>query len=203
MSHTGKMKNRIRELREARGLSMRALAELVNTTGSNINKLEKGQSRLDLVWIEKFAKVFNVQPAEIIDPGQSSSPGVREDVVAYSPGGTEAPRMHLTDTQFSYTVQTDALDQIGILPGATLVVDMSPSALADLQTGDVVIAQVYDGMQAKTLLRQFIAPSLLITNCATANAPTINLRNTDAAIKGVLVGSYTQFRGITRSTGKR
>lgn len=71
---------------------------------------------------------------------------------------------------------------------------MSARAVAACGTGDVVIAQLYDGMSAMTLLRQFVAPSLLITNSYAPNLPTINTRTDDAAIKGVVVSSHSEFR---------
>jgi transcriptional regulator with XRE-family HTH domain len=62
--------NRIRELREERGWSMDDLAGRVHapTTAPQISKLEKGQVKLTMNWIERIAAAFDVHPLEIIEP---------------------------------------------------------------------------------------------------------------------------------------
>lgn len=58
--------NRIRELREARGLSQKALAELANVTPSALNKLEMGTRGLDQDWMRRLAPLLAVPPAELL-----------------------------------------------------------------------------------------------------------------------------------------
>ena len=60
------MRNRIRELRKARGLTMAELGDAAGTEAPTINKLEKGQMRLTDVWMQRIAKALGVQVAELI-----------------------------------------------------------------------------------------------------------------------------------------
>lgn len=62
-------KNRIAELRRARGWSMDQLAERANTTGSQINKLEKGRVSLTTDWMYRIADALEVHPMDLLDNG--------------------------------------------------------------------------------------------------------------------------------------
>ncbi|MCA3264945.1 MAG: helix-turn-helix domain-containing protein, partial [Azospirillum sp.] len=65
------MKNRIKDLREAQGLSQDELAKRVGTTRQQIFRLEKNQRRLSDVWIERLARALDCAPAEFLSPGVS------------------------------------------------------------------------------------------------------------------------------------
>lgn len=62
--------NRIRELRDAAGLSMDGLAARCSppTSASQINKLEKGHVNLTTDWMRRLAAVLGVDPVEILAP---------------------------------------------------------------------------------------------------------------------------------------
>lgn len=61
--------NRIKELREARGLSMAELAALCSrATASQINKLEKGKTQLTSYWLDQLANALGVHRLEILEP---------------------------------------------------------------------------------------------------------------------------------------
>lgn len=63
----GDLPNRIRELREAEGLSMADLAaRLGDVEPSTVNKLEKGVVTLHTRWIKRLADAFGVEPVEIL-----------------------------------------------------------------------------------------------------------------------------------------
>lgn len=70
--------NNIKALRESAGLSMAQLAELVGTSDTQINKLEKGERRLTEDWMRRLARALKVQPVEIM---RSTTPPVRSGVV--------------------------------------------------------------------------------------------------------------------------
>lgn len=69
--------------------------------------------------------------------------------------------------------------------------DMTEQAVRDVSTGDIVVAQVYsseDMLKATTIVRQFVAPSLLVTNRNGVNtAVDMESSPLDIAIKGVRV----------------
>lgn len=61
------MRNRIKELRELRGWSQDDLAEKVGTTNQQIGRLENGERKLSLDWMERLAKPLRVAIPELID----------------------------------------------------------------------------------------------------------------------------------------
>lgn len=68
--------NRIRVLREARGLSLEALAEEARTTNQQISLLETGKRRLTVEWLLRLAPPLKCHPWELVasDLPQASLP---------------------------------------------------------------------------------------------------------------------------------
>lgn len=66
--------NRIRELREARGLTQEELAAEAGTTSQQIGRLERGARSLRQDWMERIAAVLGVTPAELL-PQAGEAPG--------------------------------------------------------------------------------------------------------------------------------
>ncbi|MFC3693091.1 LexA family protein [Chenggangzhangella methanolivorans] len=63
----GDLPNRIRELREAEGLSMAQLgARMGDVEASTINKLEKGDTLVNTRWMKRLADALRVDPIEIL-----------------------------------------------------------------------------------------------------------------------------------------
>lgn len=70
---------RLREFREAKGLTQFALGDLANVRQATISEMESGtRQRVDLAILERLAKALDVQPGDLI---------VREPV-------TRPPRAH-------------------------------------------------------------------------------------------------------------
>jgi transcriptional regulator with XRE-family HTH domain len=63
------MKNRIRELRKARGLTLKELARRVDTSNQQISHLETGKRRLTVGWLERIATALDCHPLELLDEG--------------------------------------------------------------------------------------------------------------------------------------
>ncbi len=61
-----KQANRIRELRATLGLSQRLLADAVNTTAQQIDRLEKGERSLTVAWMRRLAIPLRVSPEAIM-----------------------------------------------------------------------------------------------------------------------------------------
>ena len=61
------MKNRIKELRNSRGLSQEELAAMVEAHFTTINKLETGKQRLSDPWVEKISTALGVSPGALYD----------------------------------------------------------------------------------------------------------------------------------------
>lgn len=65
--YNDRMQNRLRFIREDRGLTQEELAEKANTTKAQISKLEKGQRRLSMEWTQRLARVLECHPFELIE----------------------------------------------------------------------------------------------------------------------------------------
>lgn len=60
------MHNRIKELREAKGLTQSQLAEAVGVHWQTIQRLEGGKTKLDTEWMEKLAPPLDVDAIDLV-----------------------------------------------------------------------------------------------------------------------------------------
>jgi len=60
------MANRIKELMKQRGLSRDAVADALDTHPVTVSKLISGRMKLTTEWMERFAAVLKVQPADLL-----------------------------------------------------------------------------------------------------------------------------------------
>lgn len=65
------MQTRIRHYRKLRGLTLQQLADHVATTPQTISRLETGNMTVSIDWLARFAQVFDVHVADLIDGGGS------------------------------------------------------------------------------------------------------------------------------------
>ena len=61
------MHNRIRQLRKQRGMTLASLAEAVGTTPQTVSRLETEVMTLSTDWLQRFAAVLNVHPADLLE----------------------------------------------------------------------------------------------------------------------------------------
>jgi len=66
--------NRIKQLREARGISGQKLADLLGTSRGQIYQLEKGLRGLDTGWMHRIARALDCRPEDIISEGPNKIP---------------------------------------------------------------------------------------------------------------------------------
>lgn len=191
-----KNNNQIKRIRQLRGLTSEALAELVGITQAHVSRIENRTRGLSLPLAEKFAMALKADVEEVIGSKAGiASPaipkGFEDDVVPYHHGADDiavvAPRQRQNIDE--WTVRSRALSNLDLVPGMTIYVDISAASVDNVQPLAIVVAQAYvpGSMEAKTLLRQYVPPSLLITNSAEENAPVIDMNVQDAHIKGVVV----------------
>lgn len=77
LGNTGRMGNRIKELRKAAGLTQPQLAELAGTTKNQLVKLESSDRRLSDHWAERLAPHLNVKPYELFMSAESAANSLR------------------------------------------------------------------------------------------------------------------------------
>jgi transcriptional regulator with XRE-family HTH domain len=109
--------NRIRELREARGMSRAALAERAETAAAQIQKLELGLRQLTHTWMLKLAPALGCNPADLLPESDKYGLPNRENAVATKllAGAITA----LLDGKLPIDLLTERLKQFG-LPTATI-----------------------------------------------------------------------------------
>jgi len=169
--------NRIKEIREAAGLTQEGLAELVGTTGNHIWRLESGNTQLTQHWMTVLAEALHCAPADLIANVVAAETAVEVESAADNPVVASIAVKGLK----VYRVLERSVINLGIAPGDIITVDESepvePSAL------DVVLVEV--GAQRNRVLRQFIPPSMLVTN---RNGANLAIGLTDPTVTPKVVG---------------
>lgn len=61
-------------LRIQKNLSLQALAEKIGTTKSQVDKLEKGDRRLTIEWLQKLCEALDVTPATLFEGEEGDNP---------------------------------------------------------------------------------------------------------------------------------
>lgn len=87
--------DRIGDLRRARDLSLRQLAEVSGISHNQIHKYEKGQSVPNRATVVALAKVFNVKPTWLLfgrDVDATESDGIQEKFDLLHEGGKQMIR---------------------------------------------------------------------------------------------------------------
>jgi transcriptional regulator with XRE-family HTH domain len=134
------MINRIRAIRQAKGMTLADLAAACQppTTAQTIGRLETGTRNLSLVWMNRIAAALKVDPAVLV---RANTPDAPRIVAALSATGAEplaAPREAMLPTDL-------AIDQNRAAP---LVLEVAES-IGEYRAGDLIWLQPSDpGSQA-------------------------------------------------------
>lgn len=155
--------NRIRELRKARDWTAEDLGSRVGTSGVQITRLETGERRLTVDWMNRIAAALQVTPGELLATRTPLEPA--DDVgppgLSYASLAAALSRRGLK----LYSVLTGVVSDAGILAGSTITVDETPEAVARAAAGDLVVVEAQDhGGEPQKILRQFIPPRMLLIN---------------------------------------
>lgn len=155
--------NRIKELREMLGLTQEQLAGRLGTLPQQVGKHERGERRLTIQWMQRYAAALEVAPADLIssDMPLDMQSDVELATVDQMPGVSAAIA---TRGLRIYRVLQSFISDAGMTSGTYITVDESPETVAKAAAGDVVIAEIV-GTDV-LLLRQFVPPATLITNRA-------------------------------------
>lgn len=178
--------NRVRELRELAGLTQDELAERLGTTYQQISKHERGERRLTISWLNRYAAALNVSPADLI-----AAPQVDEVVNEAEPASIEGwPSVSSAIASRGlgvYRVLASRVTDAGISNGQIITVDQSEGARQNAKAGDVILAR-YSGTDLY-IIRQFIPPFTLITNMRGNRNSVLRLddRSIVVEIVGVLI----------------
>lgn len=142
--------------------------------------------------MQKIARVLDVRPEELISAALMA--GLEDDAVPYTSEDPAISSLSLSARGLAYfRVVSDAVEMADVPPGSVILIDMTQAAVDAAKTGDIVVAEVYgsdETLNATTIVRQFVAPSLLTTNRRRSNvALSLHDPDFDIVIKGVRVAA--------------
>lgn len=199
--------NRVKELRKSHGLTVEELAEKAGISHPYLSRIENRKRGLNLPMAERIATALGEHVSAVLGiegnsvaPQQPTARGLSEDAEPYvaQPGEFIPTIGRRDDNVTRWRIKTNTLDRAGIRAGAVVFVDISSDAVENIQPLDLVIAQIYTDDVfggATTVVRQFIPPSLLITNSSERNEIPLDLDKGEAYVKGVIRGEFTPLRG--------
>lgn len=80
---------RLRELREAKGLTQQALGDIADVRQATISEMESGaRQRIDLAILERLASALGVEPGSLIVPAGQRLRGRGNNAVYRKPSGS-------------------------------------------------------------------------------------------------------------------
>lgn len=197
--------NHVRELRQARGWSMRELAEKMSEQGevvhfTTIAKIERSQRKMTIEWAMRFAEAFGVQPNEVIGEevaGIFPIAGGQIPVIGMVAAGNWREAVQETTDYiaapvaarraFGLVVEGDSMDKV-TPEGSTVLIDPDD---CDLRDGDYYVVQNGDG---EATFKRFRAEPARLEPCSNNPSHTvIMLGNKPFTITGRVVGVYQKL----------
>lgn len=112
---------KLREIRTARGLTLREVAEKMDTTAASISRYEREPQRVNVPLIEKFSRTYKCSPAEILGlvPTQGANAFNQiVDIPAYEPNKfvtEEAPTLISLSTAMLSKVEIVAETKLSMM----------------------------------------------------------------------------------------
>ena len=182
--------NRVKLLRKQLGWTQTQLGTQIGVRKETIYKIEARLQGITEGQAHALANVFGIKIDDLYEPGNEHAPGLAEEAAPFKPlAASFEARIPLEENQSWYRVKKSYLDQLNYVDGDQIIIDISRGAMNNLHIGDVVIANKYPekGTGAETIVRQFIPPSLLITNSLSKNQPILNTRVDKVTILGIVV----------------
>ena len=167
------MTNRLRQIREMRGLSVSEVARAFKCDRGEIYKLEDGRRELSAKWIRRLAKVYDVAPRDLV-----SGFSVRINAVCYTVVNEavaksrqlrevdfiEAPNF-VADPQHcaGFIIADDSADRLNYPPGTSGIYRVLSHLTRPLQRGDTVVARHFSGRLADNQVIETVVGLLDIT----------------------------------------
>lgn len=177
-----RLPNRIRELRNARGMSQSALGKAVNASGMAVSFWETGERRLKAGDMERIAEALGVAPSEILPAEASNVPvvgrvGAGAEVTPFDDHAkgeglyeVECPRGLDPKATVAVEVVGASMEPL-IGEGWVLFYDRSPEPTPSAVIGKLCIVKLEDG---RTLVKQVRrGPEKGRFNLVSLNAPMI------------------------------
>ncbi len=158
---------------------------MTGISAPHLSRVEGGERFLRHVKLQRVATALGVKPSELGPPEEVSN-----DLAPYAPPKGSALATAIEGTsQRIYRVLTNVVSEINITAGIPVIVDCSESALKNLVTGQCIVASYRPSKDSSEflILRQYIAPKLLITNSLIEEARPLHLSKGGVRIIGVVL----------------
>lgn len=103
--------NRLREIREHKGMTLEEVANAANTTLATIQRFETGTRNVNLKWLEKLAKIYGVGIHELVSQSDETRKN-KKSMLKYSTVGSKEDIPSGTDLIPIYGTASGAGDTI-------------------------------------------------------------------------------------------
>jgi transcriptional regulator with XRE-family HTH domain len=192
-SKEGMIKNRVRELRKKHGYTLEKLGEMVGVTH---------QTNLTLPLAQRLGEALGEDVGYLLGlTDEPTNAGFihTADAEPYRDEANELAPAHLRKNPNieRWRIIRPVIDRAGVPNGAIVYVDRSPIAIESLKNRKdpaCVLGEVSDATKKSVVIaRQFIPPSLLITNSSGTNEPSLDLSKNEARVLGIIRGQFIRF----------
>jgi putative transcriptional regulator len=178
--------NRVRELRDKLGWTQEELAKKINVKKETISKIELRTQSMTAAQALALSQAFGMRIDDLYE-GAGMISATEDEVCSFTPNPNSPAHLPLQTKQYWYRIAKTYLDQLGYMVGDELRVDIGRKEPDSLKVGNVVIAKNRVG---SLILREFIPPSLLITNSLRHNLPILNLYADNISVIGAVDLTY-------------
>lgn len=181
--------NRVKELRAKRGWTQATLGAKIGVAKETISKIERGGvQRITESQAHALAEVFGVRLDDLYEAESATGAGLEEAMPFVPDASSFEFSIPLEENQCWYQIKKSRLDEIGYRDGDQLIVSLSREDINAIGNGSVVIADWFpaEGEKRVRIARQFIRPSLLITNSHRNNLLSLNANADEFTIVGVV-----------------
>lgn len=162
------IQHRLREIREAAGLSIDELAAKVGTSRQQVSRHERGERRLTIQWMQRYAVALEIAPADLL----------------VTPPMADTPELEPADLS-GLGELGQALAAKGLAIYRVVHSRIPDAGIAAARLGDAIVVRGENGL----MLRQFLPPNLVVTNEPGPSnlAHRLDDRTIDLEIVGVVV----------------
>lgn len=185
--------NRIKEIREALGMTQAELARRVGAVQSQIGFLERGERRLTVEWMGRIAAALGVAPQDLMNSPALQLGENEVERVDLGDRGAVAEALAIKGLHI-YRVLKDNVGGAGIRAGDEITVEQTEDAIVRARSGDVLLCTLrsIDAQDAARLvLRVYVEGDLFTTHRQTNN---IAVRRDDPSIRIDPVGVVIRRR---------
>ncbi len=184
--------NRIKEIREAIGMTQAELARRVGAVQSQLGFLERGERRLTVEWMGRIAAALGVAPQDLMNSPALQLGDSEVEPVALDDRGAVAEALAIKGLHI-YRVLKDNVAGAGVRAGDEITVEQTEDAIVRARSGDVLLCtlRTIQSQESRLVLRVYVEGDLFVTHRQTNN---IAVRRDDPSVRIDPVGVVIRRR---------